>query len=129
MLREPPADSGDGDAGDAAAPTVVEVLRAALAPLAARIDAAFLYGTLAAGAVTGQGHLDVMIIARDLTYAEVIPNFIAAAKYIGRTINPSVYSTDEWARKFAAGNRVAIAVMKQPRIFLLGADNNIPRPR
>ena len=128
MLREPPVDNAANDAGGAAGPSVTEVLRAALAPLAPRIDAAFIYGPAAHGTMSGHGHIDVMIIG-GIAYADVIPHFIAAAKYISRTINPSVYSAADWSRKQAGGNRVVLAVLKQPKIFLIGTEDGIPRPR
>jgi predicted nucleotidyltransferase len=130
MLREPPYDDDagrDDDDGDAA-PSVTDILRAALEPVAAQIDAAFIYGPLARGAGSPDTDIDVMIIGRGIDYADVIPHFIAAAKYLGRAINPSVYRADEWRRKLAYGNRVMLAVMKQPKIFVLGSQDGIPRP-
>lgn len=130
MLREPPYDDGTGrddDDGDAA-PSVTDILRAALEPVAARIDAAFIYGPLARGASSAHSDIDIMIIGRGIEYTDVIPHFIAAAKYLGRAINPSVYSTDEWRRKMAAGNRVMLALMKQPKIFVIGTQDGIPQP-
>ena len=129
MLREPPTGDAANDAGGEAVPSVTEVLRAALAPHAAGIDAAFIYGPTARGTMTGSGHIDVMIIGSAIAYADVIPRFIAAAKYLGRTINPSVYSAADWRRKLAGGNRVIIAVLKQRKIFLVGSEDGIPQPR
>jgi hypothetical protein len=129
MLREPPIDDAADDGGGDARPSVTEVLRAALAPLAAQIDAAFIYGAAARVAAKEHGDIDVMIIGSKIAYADVIPCFIAAAKYTGRTINPSVYSAAEWSRKLAGGNRVVLAVLAQRKIFLIGAEDGIPRPR
>ena len=129
MLREPPRDDLPDDGGDDAAPSVTDVLRAALAPLATQIDAAFVYGPRVTVDASGHGDLDVMVIGRGLVYAEVLANFIAAAKFIGRTIHPSVYAADEWTRKLTSGNRVALAIMKQRKVYLLGADDRISLPR
>jgi len=129
MLKEPPYDDDagrDSDDGDAA-PTVTDVLRAALEPVAAKIDVAFIYGPVAKVLAKGSGDIEIMIIGRRIDYTDVIPNFIAASKYLKRAINPSVYCTDEWRRKMAAGNRVMLAVMKQPKIFVLGSPDGIPK--
>jgi predicted nucleotidyltransferase len=126
MLREPPYDDGAGRGDGDAAPSVADILRAALAPVAAQIDAAFIYGALARGAPSAHCDIDIMIIGRGIGYTDVIPHFIAAAKYLGRAINPSVYSAEEWRRKMAAGNRVMLALMKQPKIFVLGVQDGIP---
>jgi hypothetical protein len=129
MLKEPPYDDDagrDGDDGDAA-PTVTDILRAALEPVAAKIDVAFIYGPAAKVLAKGSGDIEIMIIGRAIDYRDVIPNFIAASKYLKRAINPSVYCADEWRRKMAAGNRVMLAVMKQPKIFVLGSPDGIPK--
>jgi len=126
MLREPPHDNGAGD-GDDASPSMTDILRAALEPVAARIDAAFIYGPMARGTMKEHSDIDLMIIGCDIEYADVIPHFIAAARYLGRTINPSVYRADEWRRKVAAGNRVMLALMKQPKIFVIGTQDAIPQ--
>jgi hypothetical protein len=127
MLREPPYDFSGDDAGGDDRPPATDVLRAALAPLAARIDAAFIYGPAARG--PAHVEIDLLIVGRDIAYAEVLPHIIAAAKFVGRAINPSVYTADEWTEKLARGNRVALAVMKQPKVFLLGTERSVPRPR
>ena len=129
MLREPPTIDRVDDVGGDAAPSVDEVLRAALAPIAPQIDAAFIYGPTARNMATAHGHIDVMIIGRGISYTEVIPLFIAAAKYLGRTITPSVYCAADWSRKLAGGNRVILAVLKQQKIFLVGSADGIPQPR
>ena len=129
MLRESPGGDPGDDAGSNSGPSVTEVLRAALAPLTERIAVAFIYGPMAQGAATAHSDIEVMIIGSEIAYADVIPQFIAAAKTIGRAINPSVYSTDEWTRKLASGNRVVLAVLKQRKIFLIGTEDAIPRPR
>jgi hypothetical protein len=125
MLREPPLDNTPDNAG----PSVTEALRAALAPLIPRIDAAFIYGPAATAATTGRGDIDLMIIGNGIAYADAIALLIKAAKHIGRAIHPSVYGADEWTRKVADRNNVILAVMKQRKIFLVGSDASIPQPR
>ena len=129
MLIEPPVDNAAADAHGNGGLSVTEVLRAALAPLTARIDTAFIYGPAAKGAATAQGDIDLMIIGRGIGYADVIPHLISAAKYIGRGIQPSIYSADELTRKLASGNRVVLAVLKQRKIFVFGSANEILQQR
>lgn len=129
LLREPPFDGAAAGAGGDAGPSVTAVLRAALAPLKARIDAAFIYGIAAKGAAREHGHIDMMIVGSGIAYAEVIPYLIKAAGCIGRSINPGIYSADELTRKLAGGNRLVLAVLKQRKIFLIGSENDLPQPR
>ncbi|MDB5809780.1 MAG: hypothetical protein JWN94_1902 [Betaproteobacteria bacterium] len=126
MLREPA--NSDGGGADDGAPTVTEVLRSALEPIATQIEAAFIYGPTAKNfsALEGNRAIEIMIIGRTIDYAAVIPHCIIAAKYLARLINPSVYRVDEWTSKMASGNRVLLAIMKQPKIFLIGSTAAIP---
>src|SRR3979409_79907 len=107
MLLQPPLNADTADDGGWSAPSVTEALRAALAPPAARIDAAFIYGPAVKDAAA-RGDIELMIIGRDIAYAEVIPLLIGIAKHTGCAINPSVYGASEWTRKLAMGNRVAL---------------------
>ena len=132
MLREPPyhdddGDSGwnDDDSGGDGAYSVTAVLRDELASLAGRIDAAFIYGPLARGAKNADCDIDVIIIGQAV-YEEVIPVFIAAEKRLNRTIHPSVYRADDWRRKLTAGNRMMLALMREPKLFVLGTRQRIP---
>ena len=129
MLREPPFDVAGGGGGGGGGLPVIEVLRAALAPLRARIDVAFIYGP-AAQALSGESRdIDLMIIGKGIEYADVIPQLIAAARHISRGIQPSVYSAGEFARKLASGNHAVLAVLKQRKIFVIGSADEIPDPR
>src|ERR1017187_7180126 len=50
---------------------LVDVLRAALAPLAAQIDQAFVYGSVAKGTDTSKSDVDLMVICEGVAYAEL----------------------------------------------------------
>ena len=126
MVREPPFDAAGGAGGGL---PVTEVLRAALAPLRARIDVAFIYGPAAQALSGGNRDIDLMIIGKGIEYSDVIPQLIAAARRIGRGIQPSVYTVDEFTRKLASGNRAVLAVLKQRKIFVIGSADQIPQPR
>ena len=108
---------------------VADVLRAALAPLLKYIGAAFIYGPLAKGIDSSHGDIDVMIIGTELSYTDVIPHVIKAQNRIGRSINPSLYTAAELSRKLAIANRFVVALMNQPRIFLIGSERDLPKLR
>jgi predicted nucleotidyltransferase len=108
---------------------VADHLRAALAPLAKRIRAAFIYGSVAKGADTARSDIDVMIVSDDLSFPDVIQALTKAEGAIGRSINPSVYGSGEWTRKLSEAGGFLQRVMEQPRIFLIGSDDDLPKPR
>lgn len=108
---------------------VADHLRTALAPLAKRIKAAFIYGSVAAGTDTASSDIDVLIVSDDLSFPEAIKALVKTEQQVQRAIKPSVYSSSEWRRKFADEGGFVKRVMERPRIFLMGSDNDLPKPR
>jgi predicted nucleotidyltransferase len=99
---------------------VADVLRAALQPLAAKIHAAFVYGSVAKGSDTSASDIDLMIVGEGLSYPEVIEALSAAETQLGRPVSPTIYSQKELDRKLAAGNAFLQRVLEQPHIVLIG---------
>lgn len=104
---------------------LAEPLREALAPLADRIHAAFLYGSIAKGSDTARSDIDLMVVADDLTYAEVMLALHPVAERLGRQINPTVYDRDELRNRIEGGNSFVTRVLEQPRQWLIGGDDDL----
>lgn len=107
---------------------VADVLRDALTPLQGRIRAAFIYGSVAKGSDTAHSDIDVMVMGENLAYADVFSCLAQTETQIGRAINPAVYSPDELKRKLSDGNDFLLRILEQPKIFLVGADDDLPKP-
>jgi predicted nucleotidyltransferase len=99
-------------------------LGAALRPLAERIRAAFVYGSVAKGSDRAGSDIDLMLIADDLHYAEVFSALQAAEAKLGRPINPNVMSLAEWRRKRKQTGFVS-RIAGQPRLFVIGSDDEL----
>ena len=99
---------------------LADVLRAALAPLAGQITMAFVYGSVARREDTAASDVDVLIVSDALGYAEVFGALESAAQTLGRTINPTLYTRAELARRRAQDNAFVTRVLDQPRIWLMG---------
>lgn len=108
---------------------VGDYLRDALMPLAKHLNAAFIYGSVAKSTDTARSDIDVMIVSDDLTFPDVIKALTKAEAEIGRTVNPAVYRSDEWRRKFSEEGGFLQRVMEQPRIYLIGSDDDLPKSR
>lgn len=108
---------------------VADHLRSALAPLAKRMRAAFVYGSIAKGTDTASSDIDVMIVSNDLSFPDAIQALTKAEHDVGRSVNPSVYGEDEWRRKLAEDGGFLKRVMDQPRIYLVGSDDDLPKSR
>jgi len=101
---------------------LVVPLRMALAPLAGRIRAAFVYGSIAQGSDTAASDIDLMVIADGLDYADVFSALQPVEAQLGRTLSPNVMTRAEWRRK--RGERGFVArVAGRPRLFLIGSDD------
>lgn len=104
---------------------LAEPLRAALAPLAGRIRAAFVYGSVAKRQDTAASDIDLMLISDELSYAEVFGALEALNQSLGRTVNPTLYTADELAQRQQRGDAFVSRVLAQPKIWLIGGEDEI----
>jgi len=103
---------------------VFSVLRSALQPLSKRIVVAFVYGSVAREEETAQSDVDLMIVGK-ATLDEILSRLSTVEKSIGRPINPTVYSVEEFKSKLASGNHFLTAVLKGQKEFLLGDEDEL----
>ncbi len=103
---------------------VADVLREALAPLSAQIAAAFVYGSVASGEERAGSDVDVMIIG-DASFADVVAALAPAQLALGREVNPNLYPALELRRKLAAGESFVQRVLSQPKIFIIGGEDEL----
>ena len=102
---------------------LVDVLRAALAPLASQIDAAFVFGSVAKSTDTSKSDIDLLVITQDLTYGELFSALEPATSRLGRVVNPSVYSRIELDKRVRDGNAFVKRVLSQPKLWVIGEEN------
>ena len=98
---------------------LADALRLSLAPLAGRIDAAFIFGSMASGTESAGSDIDLMVVG-DAGFAEIVDATYAAQATLGRAINPKVMSASEWQAKKAERNAFLQDVLNKPRIMLIG---------
>jgi predicted nucleotidyltransferase len=103
---------------------VADILRTALTPLAAKIQIALVYGSVARGEETAASDLDVLIIG-EASFAEVVSALSPVQEALGREINPTVYPPDEFAAKMAGRNHFLTSLLKTKRIFLIGDEREL----
>ena len=107
---------------------LADVLRAALAPLAAQIDAAFIYGTVARQQDTAQSDVDVMIVSTALGYGEVFGALEGATVSLGRKVNPTLYTIADWTKRMEQDSAFVTRVWQQPKIWLIGNEEKLHAP-
>lgn len=99
-----------------------DTLRTALAPLAAQIRLAFVYGSIARQEDTAMSDVDLMIVSPDLGYGEIFGALENASAALGRKVNPTIYTPQEFERRVAQDNAFVTRVMQQPKIWLIGKE-------
>lgn len=100
-------------------------LRDALAPVSDRIHAAFVYGSVAKGSDTASSDIDLIIVSDTLAYPDVMVALHPLIERIGREINPTLYTRAELRKRIDAGNSFTTRVLTQPRIWLIGSDDDL----
>lgn len=101
---------------------LVDVLRSALAPLADRIERAFVYGSMASGQTHAHSDIDVMVIG-DLGFADVVLALAPAQESLRREINPTVLSAADFKRKRRQVDGFVAKVLKGSTLWLMGSND------
>ena len=103
---------------------LVEPLRRALEPAAARIRLAFVYGSIAKGTDTAKSDVDLLVVSDDLTHFDAYELLLPVEAQLGRQISPNVFGSDEWRSKKAEADSFAARIARQPRLFVLGEEGD-----
>jgi predicted nucleotidyltransferase len=90
---------------------LVPSLRVALAPFADRIACAFVYGSIARREEHATSDVDLMVIGT-VGLGDLAPSLRKAEKRLGREVNVTNYSVDEFRRKVAEGDHFLTTVLK-----------------
>ena len=107
---------------------LADVLRAALAPLAAQVDAAFIYGSVARQQDTAHSDVDVMIVSSTLGYGEVFGALENATVSLGRKVNPTLYTPADWTKRMEQDSAFVTRVWQKPKIWLIGSEAQLHAP-
>lgn len=104
---------------------MAEPLRAALAPHADRIRAAFVYGSVAKRRDTASSDIDLMLIAEELTYGELFLSLDALSERLGRVVSPTIYTLEDLRQRVGLGEAFITRVLQQPKIWLIGGEHEL----
>jgi predicted nucleotidyltransferase len=106
---------------------VADVLRAALQPLWPQVELAFVYGSLAKGTEHARSDVDLMVVGTVPSNAALLEALLPAQAQLGRVVNLTLYTPDEFAQRVHDGKSFLMRVLEQPKIFVKGADHDIAR--
>ena len=76
----------------------------------------------ALAAVQAMRDIDVLVVSASLGYGELFGALETATTTLGRTVNPTLYTPDDFAQRRAEGNAFATRLLDQPKLWLIGSD-------
>lgn len=98
------------------------LLKDSLAPLADRIQIAFVFGSVASGKQHAHSDLDICILG-DVELLEVVKALGPIQESLGREINPVVMDAARYIDQLAQHERFAERIYKESKIYVIGDDN------
>lgn len=106
---------------------LADVLRDLLAPLAAKISLAFIFGSVAQGKATATSDIDLLVVG-SVSSAAVVEACHRGRQGLGREVNPVVMAKAAFQTKQRESDRFISRVLKEPRIFLMGDAGELGKP-
>lgn len=103
---------------------LVDVLADDLKPLTVKLRFAFVYGSIASGKERSDSDIDLMVVGR-VSPAELALPLRHSRELLGREINPSVYTAEEFDKRRAAKDHFLTTVLAKPRLFVVGSKDDL----
>ena len=102
---------------------LADPLREALAPLAEKISAAFVYGSVAKRSDAASSDIDLFLLSDDLAYADVFGALETVTVTLGRPVNPTILTRADLRKRLKNEESFLTRVLAQPKIWLIGGED------
>jgi predicted nucleotidyltransferase len=96
------------------------LLQDALMPLTPELQSAWIYGSVAKQTDTAQSDIDLMLVGDKLLLGDVLERLLPLEAQLGRKINPSIYTPEEFDRRRDEPDSFVNRILSQPVIALIG---------
>ena len=104
---------------------LAEPLREALNPLASKIRAAFVYGSVAKRQDTAMSDVDLFVVSDKLSYADAFAALEAVGNKLGRPVNPAIITVKDLAKRIKQDSAFITRVLSQPKLWLIGGEDDL----
>lgn len=94
-------------------------LAQALGPLRAQLTGAWVYGSVAQQSDGAHSDVDLMLVGRDLLLSDVLACLVPVEAQLGRKINPTCYSVQEFESRREDPSSFVNKVFQKPVVDLL----------
>ena len=100
------------------------ILEQILKPFGDKIQSAFIYGSVARSREHAMSDVDVMVIGR-AGLADLSPALRKAEARLGREVNVTAYSLEEFREKIKSGDHFLAAVLRGRKQFVKGGQSDL----
>lgn len=108
---------------------LTEPLKNALSTIQDDIDLAFVYGSIAKGTDTATSDIDLLVVSKNISLAELHEALSTTEVALGRKINPTLYTPAEFNKRIQNKNSFVEKVLASKHIMLVGDTNAIDAAR
>jgi len=105
---------------------VIGKIREALDPVGGQIKVAFVYGSFARGEEVSGSDLDVFVVG-NIRLDELVSSLSHVEQAIGREINPTLFSAEEFEKKWSEKNHFIRSMANTEKEFVIGSEDEFRR--
>ncbi len=105
---------------------VIGEIKNVLEPFGERIEFAFVYGSFARGREVSGSDLDLFLVGK-VQLEELVSALTPVEQAISREINPTLFSTTEFKKKWSQSNHFLKSVAKAEKEFVIGSEDELRR--
>jgi len=79
---------------------------------------AFIFGSAAKGEEHAGSDIDIMLVGNNLSYGDILNQLESAEEQLGRVINPTLFTPEEFQQRRDQQQSFVTRVMEQPKLWL-----------
>lgn len=106
---------------------VADALREALAAHASKIDAAFIYGSVASEQDTAASDIDLLVVSDRVAPSDLSEDLASVESRLKRKVSLLVYGRKEFGERVRERHPFVTRVLERPRIMLIGDHHGVSR--
>ena len=106
---------------------VADALREALSPQASKIEAAFIYGSIASEEDTAASDIDLLVVSDRVAASDLAERLAAVEDRLKRRVSLLVYGRREFRQRLREGHPFLTRVLERPKIMLIGDEHGLAR--
>ncbi len=103
---------------------IIPTIQTAVARFGDKILCSFVYGSVARAQENATSDIDLMVIG-NIGLAELTPVLRKAERALGRELNATVYSVDEFRDRVKKNDHFLSTVLKRPKQFVKGSEREL----